>query len=113
MSVPNKKNITPSGGFLHEIALRIKLVLRLMGDNRVNPLVKIIPIASVAYVLNPIDIPGPIDDAAVFGVAMYLFMELCPPEVVQEHMDNLRGVHLDNDMPDEGEVIDVEFEEEK
>ncbi|MEM5774228.1 MAG: hypothetical protein AAGU05_04440, partial [Anaerolineaceae bacterium] len=75
--MPNPSNkMVPSGSFLHELALRIKLILRLMGDKRVNPFVKIIPVASLVYLINPIDIPTPIDDAAVLGLGMYLFMEL-------------------------------------
>lgn len=109
----SSKQITPSGGFLHELALRIKLILRLMGDSRVNPLLKLLPVASVLYIINPIDVPGPLDDAAVVGLGMYLFMELCPPEVVQEHLEKLRNVDLDSGAgKGEDEIVDAEFHEE-
>ena len=94
-----KRIIPSSGGFLHELALRIKLILRLMGDKRVNFFVKLLPIFSLLYIVNPIDIPGPLDDAAVVGLGMYLFFELCPPDVVQEHLDELRGVNIDEEIP--------------
>lgn len=108
--MPNPSNkMVPSGSFLHELALRIKLILRLMGDKRVNPFVKIIPVASLVYLINPIDIPTPIDDAAVLGLGMYLFMELCPQDVVAEHMRNLRNIKTQT-AENEPEVVDGEFE---
>jgi uncharacterized membrane protein YkvA (DUF1232 family) len=108
--MPNSsKNIVPSGNFLHELALRIKLILRLMGDKRVSPLVKAIPVVSLLYLINPIDIPTPIDDAAVLGLGVYLFMELCPQEVVAEHMQNLRNLKK-ADLGAEPEIVDGEFE---
>ena len=108
------KSISPfSGGFLHELALRIKLIFRLLGDSRVSPFVKLLPIGSLIYLLNPIDVPGPLDDAAVVGLGFYLFMELCPPDVVEEHLKDLRALSdkdLDEDSQDEN-VIDGEYSE--
>jgi uncharacterized membrane protein YkvA (DUF1232 family) len=72
-------------GFLQGLSQQIKLILRLLADNRVNPLVKALPIASLAYLIWPIDIPGPIDDAVVIGAGLYTFVELCPDDVVAEH----------------------------
>lgn len=87
-------NLTNKIGFFQDLLLRIKLILRLMGDRRVNPLVKLIPIGSLIYLLMPGFIPpdlipGPIDDAAVIGLGAYLFIEFCPPDVVEEHMQFL------------------------
>ena len=113
--MPNTpKNITPSGGFWHNIALQIKLFLRLMGDNRVNPFIKLIPFVSLVYLINPFDIPGPLDDVAVAGLGIYLFIELCPQDVVQEHLRTLRNTTLDDETfsEDQGEIIDAEFHEE-
>jgi hypothetical protein len=108
------KKIIPSGEKLHELAIRIKLLFRLMADKRVNFLIKLIPVGGLAYLINPIDIPTPIDDLAVLGLSVYLFMELCPQVVVAEHLKNLRNVKgirnpvdLDQDM-----VVDAEFFEE-
>ena len=74
------------GGVFQDITNRIKLILRLMGDSRVNPLLKLIPIGSLVYLIFPDIAPGPIDDAAVIWLGAYLFVELCPPDVVQEHV---------------------------
>ncbi len=109
------KKIVPSGGFLHELALQIKLILRLIGDKRVNPFVKIIPVVSVLYLINPVDLPTPIDDAAVLGLGMYLFIELCPQDVVAEHLKNLRNINVieSDSIPDQEVVVDADFEVEK
>jgi hypothetical protein len=80
------------GGVFHSIALRIKLILRLMGDRRVNPLLKLLPIGALVYWVVPDLAPGPIDDAAVLWLGTYLFVELCPPEIVREHMHALTSV---------------------
>jgi hypothetical protein len=77
---------------LYELGLRLKLILRLMGDSRVNPLLKLLPIGSLAYLFVPDLVIGPIDDGVVMWLASVLFVELCPPAVVQEHMDTLRSV---------------------
>jgi hypothetical protein len=80
------------GGFFQDIANRIKLIVRLMGDRRVNPLLKLLPIGSLVYLLVPDLVLGPFDDAAVIWLGAYLFVELCPQEVVQEHMEALTSV---------------------
>jgi hypothetical protein len=79
-------------GFLQEILTRGKLVLRLMGDRRVNPFIKIIPVGTILYLVVPDLLPGPIDDLTIIGLGCYLFVELCPPDVVHEHMQNLQSV---------------------
>ncbi|MBN2550906.1 MAG: hypothetical protein JXB15_17215 [Anaerolineales bacterium] len=88
----NRKIIYPGKGVLGDLSQRIKLILRLIGDPRVSPLLKLIPIGSLAYFLIPDLAPGPIDDVAVMWLATYLFVEVCPPDVVQEHMDSLKSV---------------------
>lgn len=85
--VPQKK-----GGFFSEVSLRIKLILRLLRDRRVNPLLKILPIGTVFYFLIPDLLPGPLDDGLIMWLGGTLFVELCPPHVVQEHMDALTQV---------------------
>jgi hypothetical protein len=114
MSQNDKRKIVPSGGFFDELVMRAKLVFRLMGDRRVNLFTKALPVAGLTYFIWPIDIPGPLDDVAVLGLAVYLFVELCPPEVVEEHLRNLRSVipaeFRDPPAQDEN-VIDGDFQE--
>ncbi len=105
----------PSSDFFTSLALRTRLFLRLMRDPRVNLLLKAIPFAGVLYLLFPLDIPTPIDDAAVLWVGVNIFVELCPPEVVAEHEQALNGIVSGDhhaaakDDPGEDNVIEGEF----
>ncbi len=120
MSEKSNRKITVSqdGGFIQDLTLRIKLILRLMGDSRVSPLLKLMPIGSLIYLVVPDIAIGPIDDAAVIWLATYLFVELCPPAVVQEHLEALKATRKVMDSYQEtsqpevhGEVIDGEIVE--
>jgi uncharacterized membrane protein YkvA (DUF1232 family) len=82
----------PSRGFFRQTALQVKLVWRLMRDRRVSPLLKLLPVATVVYVFIPDILPGPIDDTAVVLGGLWLFIELCPSEVVAEHLRDLNAV---------------------
>ena len=107
--------ISEGGGFLQDLTVRIKLILRLLGDGRVSPLLKILPVGSLVYFLFPDIAPGPVDDAAIIWLSTYLFVELCPPGVVQEHLDalnatqNVMNGYRGTSHVDEGEVIDGEI----
>ena len=89
-----KRSLVPKvgGGFFQEIGMNLKLILRLIRDRRVSPLLKLLPVGSLAYLIVPDLAPGPIDDAAVIWLGSVLFVELCPADVVQEHRDALRSV---------------------
>jgi hypothetical protein len=111
--------LTQNHGFFQDITFRIKLILKLMADGRVNPLLKLLPVGSLVYLVMPDIAPGPIDDAAVIWLATYLFVELCPPAIVQEHLEALKATRkvMDNyqetsQLHSEGEVIDGEIVEE-
>ncbi len=100
------------GGGMGDIVRRIKLIGRLMGDSRVSPFVKVLPLASLAYLILPIDfvpgvalpIIGALDDAAILWFGSTLFVELCPDDVVREHLQALGGTVTDVS----DEVVDVE-----
>lgn len=115
MSNRNPRQIIPSnGGFFQGLAVRIKLVLRLLADERISLWLKLLPLGSLIYLLVPEPIIGPIDDATVLGLGLVLFVELCPPDIVAEHMADLTkvipGEWQDVD-EDEGDIIDAEFQE--
>jgi len=119
MAEKNKQKSIVSGNVLRDLGDYFRLVLRLMGDGRVNPLLKLLPIGTIAYLLNPIDIPGPIDDLGVITLGLYMFVEMCPPNVVEEHRQALRGVISgsardpeEDDFADE-DIIDAEYREER
>jgi len=122
----NKREIinNQNSGFIQDLILRLKLILRLIGDRRVNPFVKLLPIAAAIYIISPLDlIPGAVlpfigalDDAAVLWLGTTLFMALCPEDIVQEHSNALQnviaGTWRDTPQQDEaGEIIDVEAKE--
>jgi hypothetical protein len=109
--------ITPyKRGVFSDLVNRIKLIVRLMGDPRVSPLVKIIPVGSLIYLLFPDIAPGPVDDAAIIWFGTYLFVELCPPEVVEEHMAAIRrtipGDWQGSQITPEEDIVEGEFRDE-
>jgi uncharacterized membrane protein YkvA (DUF1232 family) len=89
---PGRDLVPSSGGVFHDILLRIKLILRLMLDRRVSLFLKLLPLGSLVYLFVPDFLPGPVDDAAMIALLSYLFVELCPEQVVQEHMRALTSV---------------------
>ena len=111
--MPDRKTrkiiVPPQGGMLRDFVNRMKLILRLMGDPRVSPWAKLVPLGAFVYLVSPVDlimgIPGvdALDDAAVIWIGSTLFVELCPQDVVQEHMEALRGT-----IPDSGDVVDAD-----
>jgi hypothetical protein len=124
MSQKQPRDISPySGGVFSGIANRIKLIWRLMSDSRVSPFLKLLPLTSIVYLLFPDFLPGPVDDAAIIWLSTYLFVELCPPDVVQEHMEAIeRTIHgqardVDEEVQiNEEDIIDaevIESDEEK
>jgi uncharacterized membrane protein YkvA (DUF1232 family) len=117
MTEKKTSNITvvqQEGGVVRNILNQLKLIFRLMGDRRVSFLAKLVPVGALIYLVSPIDaisIPviGAVDDAALLWLGSYIFTELCPPEVVAEHMKALNSnltSGADNDVVD-GEATDV------
>jgi hypothetical protein len=80
----------PQGGMFQGLTDRLKLIFRLMADRRVSPLLKLLPLGTLVYLLIPDLAPGPLDDAFLIWLGAYLFVELCPPAVVQEHLERLK-----------------------
>ncbi len=77
---------------VEEFVLEGKLIFRLFLDRRVSLLLKLIPVAGVLFVINPVDFPGFLDDLLVLIFSLILFVELCPRTVVEEHRRALRTV---------------------
>ena len=120
----NKKRgdivVSSGGGMLRDLVLRFKLIVRLMSDSRVNPFIKLIPVASLAYLFFPFDliamVPGvsALDDIALVSLGAYMFIEFCPPDVVEEHMQQLTS-NMDmvssHDEIVDAEAVDLDDEE--
>lgn len=112
--MPEKKSsnimVPQQGGVVRNVLNQLKLIFRLMGDKRVNIFAKIIPVGALLYLFSPdpvmIPIIGVVDDAALLWLGSYVFTELCPPEVVAEHMKALAGNMNPGDSQDE--VVDAE-----
>jgi len=106
------RNINPLRvKFLSEFVVHVKLVFRLMKDKRINPFLKILPFGGLVYLIIPDLLVGPIDDAALLLGGSYLFLELCPQKIIDEHLQQLRldpSRNQSDDRNDEN-VIDAEF----
>lgn len=89
-----QKIVPRSGDFFRDLADRFRLIGRLMMDSRVNPFLKILPVGTLIYVLSPIDLISlnPVDDAFLVWIGTTLFVELCPPHVVEEHTRALQRI---------------------
>jgi hypothetical protein len=116
MSNENRRKIIQrDSGLFHELSKQMKLILRLMGDRRVSPFLKVIPVASLVYFIFPDLAIGPIDDALIIWLSTVLFIELCPQDVVEEHRKALEGViqgEWRDAKPTSDEIIEAKFSEE-
>lgn len=104
----NRKNF--GGGFIRDILTRLRLAVELFKDPRVSAWTKAIPVISLLYLISPLDLLiGPIDDAVILYVGMDFFIDLCPREVVSEHLARIQDKPLQSKKDEE--VIDVDFKE--
>lgn len=74
----------------------LKLFSRLVKDPRIGLAPKLVVLGVLAYVVLPTDlvpdfIPGlgQADDVVVLLAGLKLFLRLCPPEIVQEHVKTI------------------------
>jgi uncharacterized membrane protein YkvA (DUF1232 family) len=126
--MPDMRKIISSqnSGFIGNLVVQVKLILRLLRDPRVNFFLKLLPVAAAIYVISPIDlIPGAVlpfigalDDAVVIWLGTSLFLAFCPEDVVREHTNALENVVTGTwkDAPQQkvnDEIIDAEAVEKK
>lgn len=116
-------------GLFRALYERSLLGWKLFWDDRVNLFLKSIPVLSVAYLISPIDlipqyllvpllgpgaVVGSVDDLALVLVALNLFIEMAPPDVVMEHLREMGAKiasqfgrrHGDDVVEGEAEYID-------
>ena len=81
------------GQTLRHLPSFVRLYWRLFRDRRVSLLPKVRLVLTVVYVLSPLDlvpeflpVVGAMDDVAVGLAGLWLFVRLCPPPVVREHV---------------------------
>jgi uncharacterized membrane protein YkvA (DUF1232 family) len=97
-------------GIFTGMSRTLRLVLHLVADKRVNFFLKLLPISTLVYLVSPLDAGIPaIDDAFVIGIGTYMFVELCPPDVVREHQERLAGKTTASETAENtGEIIDLQ-----
>jgi len=84
-------------GLLADIVRELRLVWRLLRDRRVPFWTKLVPLATVFYLLFPLDLVsdllvglGQLDDLAIIFLGLELFISLSPAAVVEEIRRELR-----------------------
>ena len=92
-------DVGETAGILASIIKNARLVWRLLRDSDVPSSLKVIPPATLLYLLFPIDfIPDPmlglgqLDDIGVILLGLKLFIELSPQEVVRRHLREMTSV---------------------
>jgi uncharacterized membrane protein YkvA (DUF1232 family) len=89
--------------FIFHLPNMVRLCFRLLSDNRVPFHLKLLCYGAIFYVLFPFDlIPdlrsyylGGIDDIMLLYLAFNKLMKDSPPEVIEEHIADLRGKKLE------------------
>jgi uncharacterized membrane protein YkvA (DUF1232 family) len=88
-----------TAGVLAGIIKNARLVWRLLRDPDVPASFKMIPPATLLYLLFPFDfLPdlalglGQLDDIAVILLGLKLFIELCPQDIVRRHLREMSSV---------------------
>jgi len=57
-----------------------------MKDERVSPLLKLLPFLSLGYLLLfPDLLPGPLDDAGIIALLMGIFLAFVPQDIIEEY----------------------------
>jgi hypothetical protein len=84
------------GGMLTYLPQFGRVFWRLMGDARVSILAKAVPVLALLLMFTPpaieldfVPIVGELDWILVIILALKLFVWLCPPEVVREHVSRI------------------------
>lgn len=92
-------DLSEKAGILAGIIKNARLVWRLLRDPGVPASLKMIPPATLLYLLFPFDfLPdlalglGQLDDVAVILLGLKLFIELCPQEIVRRHLREMSSV---------------------
>ena len=114
-----KKSIIPSqnSGLVQDFVRHIKLIWLLIKDKRVNIFLKVLPVASLVYLVSPLDllpgmvvpVIGALDDAAIIWIGTSLFISLCPEEIVHQHTLSLEKTLTGtwNNAQGEDEIVDA------
>jgi uncharacterized membrane protein YkvA (DUF1232 family) len=97
--IPSTSEIRDTAGFAGGLLRQTRLAWRLFRDSRVPGWVKVIPIGALIYLLSPIDLVpgfilpgiGQVDDLVLLLLALKAFVDVSPPGIVREHLQQLFG----------------------
>lgn len=87
--------LSPSrlGGFITHLPSFVRVFYRLMTDRRVSPIAKLVPLLGLLLLFTPpaleldfVPIAGELDWLLVTIISLKVFIWLCPPEIVREHV---------------------------
>ncbi|HEX7588827.1 MAG TPA: DUF1232 domain-containing protein [Anaerolineae bacterium] len=117
MSNERKPVISPQNvGAVTQMLRTVRLVWRLLADSRVPIFPKLIILAAAIYVISPVDlIPdlilglGQLDDLGVAMLAIGVFIQLCPPALVDEHRRAIAAESGGTSNPSDDETIEGSF----
>jgi uncharacterized membrane protein YkvA (DUF1232 family) len=108
-------DLSDKAGILASIVKNARLVWRLLRDPGVPASLKMIPPATLLYLLFPFDfLPdlalglGQLDDIAIILLGLKLFVELCPQDIVRHHLREMSSVSgsyrvVDEESPQESQ----------
>ncbi len=103
-------------GAVVQVLRTLRLVWRLLWDSRVPLFPKLIILAAAIYVISPVDlIPdvilglGQLDDIGISLLAIGVFIQLCPPALVDEHRRAIAAESGTPVKPPDEETIDGSF----
>jgi uncharacterized membrane protein YkvA (DUF1232 family) len=113
-------DLQETAGFFGGLLRQVRLAWRLLNDGRVPGWVKLVPVAGLIYLISPIDlIPdlmlpglGEVDDIVLLLLALKVFVDLSPPGIVREHLEDLFGAAKGarpNHQPSSSPVIDASY----
>ena len=97
--IPSTSELRESAGFVGGLVKQSRLAWRLLRDSRVPGWVKVIPVGALLYLISPIDLVpglilpglGQVDDLVLLLLALKAFVDVSPPGVVREHMEQMFG----------------------
>ena len=97
MTIPTPNRRSPR--FWVDLFNNFRLTWRLLRDQQVPFVAKLVPLGIGAYILSPIDfIPdiwfgvGQLDDLALLLLGVQVFIAVVPKAIVQRHRDAMDGV---------------------
>lgn len=103
-------------GALPQFVRTLRLVWRLLTDSRVPIFPKLILLTAILYVLSPIDLVpdvilglGQLDDVTIAMFGVWLFIELCPRDIVEEHQRAIAAESGDPVRRADENVVDGSF----